>query len=48
MSHQIKSLSHYQSYSNRIFYFDKIDNDLSTSRNVSSNKILHVILALVF
>ena len=31
-----------------IFYLDKIDNDLNTSRNVSSNKITHAILALVF
>ena len=29
-------------------YLNKIDNDLSISRNVSSNKMIHAILALVF
>ena len=29
-------------------FYQQIDNDLSVSRNVSSNKMIHVILALVF
>ena len=31
-----------------IIYLNKIDNDLSISGNVSSNKMIHAILALVF